>query len=219
MKKGEAKQRIVKLKKLINEYRYEYHVNDKSTMPEAAADGLKKELTELEEQFPELITPDSPTRPSIPSTRLPQGVADADRDGVPDDVDSCLSSTRGYPVRENGCPLFDGVLSGVRFVEASTALTSESTAQLDFLVDMLANKHPSARIELHSHTDNEGDVRSQAILTRGRLKTIGMYLVDGGISANRIVLRSFGGSRPLFDNNTAEGRASNNRIEILERPR
>jgi len=165
------------------------------------------------------ITPDSPTRPTIPSAPPTQGVADADRDGVPDEADSCLSSTRGYPVRENGCPLFDGVLSGVRFVEASTALTSESTVQLDFLVDMLANKHPSARVELHSHTDNEGDVRSQAILTRGRLKTIGMYLVDGGVSANRIVLRSFGGSRPLFDNSTAEGRASNNRIEILERPR
>ncbi len=60
--KSEAQKRIEKLRELINEYRYEYHVNDRSIMDEAAADSLKHELSQLEEQFPELITPDSPTQ-------------------------------------------------------------------------------------------------------------------------------------------------------------
>ncbi len=60
--KSEAKERIAKLRDLINDYRYHYHVLDESTMSEAAADSLKHELTQLEEQFPELITPDSPTQ-------------------------------------------------------------------------------------------------------------------------------------------------------------
>ena len=47
---------------LIDDYRYNYHVLNKSIMSEAAADSLKHELTQLEEQFPELITPDSPTQ-------------------------------------------------------------------------------------------------------------------------------------------------------------
>lgn len=58
----EAVQRIAKLRELINDYRYHYHVLDESTMSEAAADSLKHELSQLEERFPELITPDSPTQ-------------------------------------------------------------------------------------------------------------------------------------------------------------
>lgn len=58
----EAKARIEKLRELINDYRYHYHVLDESTMSEAAADSLKHELSELEKQYPELITPDSPTQ-------------------------------------------------------------------------------------------------------------------------------------------------------------
>lgn len=60
--KEQAKSRVAKLRETINEYRYEYHVNDRSIMSEAAADSLKHELSILEEQFPELITPDSPTQ-------------------------------------------------------------------------------------------------------------------------------------------------------------
>lgn len=55
-------ERIAKLRDLINDYRYNYHVLNKSTMSEAAADSLKHELTILEEKYPELITPDSPTQ-------------------------------------------------------------------------------------------------------------------------------------------------------------
>ncbi len=62
MTKIEAEQRILKLRKLIDEYRYHYHVLDESIMSEAAADSLKHELSELEKQYPELITPDSPTQ-------------------------------------------------------------------------------------------------------------------------------------------------------------
>lgn len=62
MNRANAEERIAKLRELINEYRYHYHVLDESIMSEAAADSLKHELSELEKQFPELITPDSPTQ-------------------------------------------------------------------------------------------------------------------------------------------------------------
>ena len=60
--KAEAEKRIAKLREVINDYRYHYHVLDESIMSEAAADSLKHELAMLEEKFPELITPDSPTQ-------------------------------------------------------------------------------------------------------------------------------------------------------------
>src|SRR5476651_1513013 len=56
------KERVEKLRKLINEYRYHYHVLDESIMSESAADSLKHELSQLETEYPELVTPDSPTQ-------------------------------------------------------------------------------------------------------------------------------------------------------------
>lgn len=62
MTRTEAEERIKKLRVLINDYRYHYHVLDESIMSEAAADSLKHELSKLEEAYPDLITPDSPTQ-------------------------------------------------------------------------------------------------------------------------------------------------------------
>ncbi|MBR2725893.1 NAD-dependent DNA ligase LigA [Candidatus Saccharibacteria bacterium] len=62
MTKAEAEARIKKLREIINDYRYHYHVLDESIMSEAAADSLKHELSLLEDEYPELITPDSPTQ-------------------------------------------------------------------------------------------------------------------------------------------------------------
>ena len=61
-KKTEAKKRIEKLKKLINYHRYLYHVLNRQEISDAALDSLKHELYKLEQQFPELITLDSPTQ-------------------------------------------------------------------------------------------------------------------------------------------------------------
>lgn len=62
MDKQEAKNRIEKLKELIEKYRYSYHVEDKSLVPDSVNDSLKHELQDLENQFPEFVTKDSPTQ-------------------------------------------------------------------------------------------------------------------------------------------------------------
>lgn len=62
MDQKQAKERIAKLKKAIDKYRYAYHVENKSLISDEALDALKKELFDLERQFPDLITPDSPTQ-------------------------------------------------------------------------------------------------------------------------------------------------------------
>jgi len=62
MNKTEAKKIIDKLKKEIDYHRYLYHVLDKQEISDAALDSLKNNLFKLEQQFPELITKDSPTQ-------------------------------------------------------------------------------------------------------------------------------------------------------------
>jgi len=62
MNKEDVKKRIEKLRKEINYYRYLYHVLDREEISAEALDSLKKELFDLEQQYPDLITPDSPTQ-------------------------------------------------------------------------------------------------------------------------------------------------------------
>ncbi len=62
MGKKEAKKRINKLRQVINHHNYLYHVLDTPEMNDAAFDSLKHELFKLEEQYPDLITLDSPTQ-------------------------------------------------------------------------------------------------------------------------------------------------------------
>lgn len=54
--------RVKKLRDVIEYHRYNYHVLNKEEITEAALDSLKNELSHIEAQFPELITPDSPTQ-------------------------------------------------------------------------------------------------------------------------------------------------------------
>ena len=60
--RSQAKKRIAKLREEINYHRYLYHVLDKQEISDAALDSLKHELYQLEQQYPDLITPDSPTQ-------------------------------------------------------------------------------------------------------------------------------------------------------------
>ncbi len=62
MDKAAARERIEKLKKEINRYRYAYHALNQSLISDEALDSLKKELFDLEQEYPEFITPDSPTQ-------------------------------------------------------------------------------------------------------------------------------------------------------------
>jgi DNA ligase (NAD+) len=62
MDRPEAKKRIAKLRQAIDHYRYLYHVQDRQEISEAALDSLKHELLLLERQFPDLVSPDSPTQ-------------------------------------------------------------------------------------------------------------------------------------------------------------
>ena len=60
--KKKAQARIEKLKTIINYHRYLYHVLNKQKISDNALDSLKKELFDLEQQYPEFITKDSPTQ-------------------------------------------------------------------------------------------------------------------------------------------------------------
>lgn len=59
---NDIRERYEKLKKSLNHHRYLYYALEAPEIPDSAYDELERELTQLEEQYPELITPDSPTQ-------------------------------------------------------------------------------------------------------------------------------------------------------------
>lgn len=59
---NEIRARVQQLRTVIDVERYRYHVTGDPSLSEGALDALKKELSDLEEKYPELITPDSPTQ-------------------------------------------------------------------------------------------------------------------------------------------------------------
>ncbi len=62
MTQEHVKERLAKLRAEVERHRYLYHVLDKSEISDTALDSLKHELWELEQQYPDLVTPDSPTQ-------------------------------------------------------------------------------------------------------------------------------------------------------------
>ncbi len=67
----DAAARIAKLRVAIDKYRYQYHVLNAAEISEAALDALKHELYTLEQEHPDLITPESPTQ-RVAGTALPK---------------------------------------------------------------------------------------------------------------------------------------------------
>lgn len=59
---SKVRERAEKLREAINRYRYLYHVKDREEISADALDALKHELASLEETYPSLVTPDSPTQ-------------------------------------------------------------------------------------------------------------------------------------------------------------
>lgn len=57
-----AEQRVKELHDTLNKYSYEYYVMDQPSVPDSEYDRLLKELNDIEAQFPQLQTPDSPTQ-------------------------------------------------------------------------------------------------------------------------------------------------------------
>ena len=55
-------QKLTELRTTLRHHEYLYHVMDTPEIPDAEYDRLMRELRELEAQYPELITPDSPTQ-------------------------------------------------------------------------------------------------------------------------------------------------------------
>ncbi len=104
--------------------------------------------------------------------------------------------------------------SNVLFGFDKTNLSSEATTNLDKLVKVL-NAYADTDIEIQGHTDSSGSRTYNQGLSERRANTVTNYLINKGITYQRVVSRGFGEELPKYENNTESGRASNRRVEFL----
>lgn len=103
--------------------------------------------------------------------------------------------------------------ASVKFQTGSVAFTSESEPALEALVDLLRN-YPQQRIRIEGHTDNTGPDSVNLRVSQDRAGAVANYLSARGIAADRLIVKGYGASQPIDDNETETGRSRNRRIEI-----
>ena len=85
---------------------------------------------------------------------------------------------------------------------------------LDRLASTL-NPHPVTTVTIIGHTDSTGSDAVNDPLSVNRAASTRDYLVQRGVSAQRIAVDGRGSRQPVADNSTASGRAMNRRVEIF----
>jgi outer membrane protein OmpA-like peptidoglycan-associated protein len=110
-------------------------------------------------------------------------------------------------------------LSGsVLFASAKSELLPAAQIKLNDVANALIKEDPLSKIVVEGHTDSQGAAAYNQDLSQRRAQSVRDYLVSRGIAADRVTSQGFGPSRSIAENNSAEGRANNRRVEIVVQP-
>jgi len=105
------------------------------------------------------------------------------------------------------------VKDGINFRLGTANLTDDSRATLEGIYFTM-RENPEMNIEIAGHTDITGSEEFNLSLSKARAHAVRDYLVNRGIAQERLSPVGYGSARPIADNETAEGRAKNRRVEI-----
>lgn len=147
------------------------------------------------------------------------GCPDTDGDGLMNAEDRCPN--QAGPADNQGCPVITEEVKqtlniatqAVRFETGRATLKTSSYEVLDRVVQIM-NQYVDHNLTISGHTDNVGEAQNNQILSEDRAKACFQYLVTRGIAPSRMGYVGYGESRPLADNNSAQGRVLNRRVEF-----
>jgi outer membrane protein OmpA-like peptidoglycan-associated protein len=106
------------------------------------------------------------------------------------------------------------VLKNIFFPINKSTIKAESLVELDRVYELL-KVYPNLVIRINGHTDNVGDAAYNQQLSEQRAQAVARYLLNYGISPERVSAKGFGETQPIAPNNVeVGGRALNRRTEI-----
>lgn len=124
-----------------------------------------------------------------------------------------LAST-GVQVERIGEDAIRLVMPGnVTFETNKDQLETRFYPTLDSVVKVL-QKFDRSLLEVAGFTDSRGSFEHNQLLSERRADAVGAYLMRAGVAAGRIDVNGYGERYPIEDNNTAQGRAQNRRVEL-----
>ena len=85
-------------------------------------------------------------------------------------------------------------------------------------VAKVMEKYEKTVVEVAGHTDSTGSESYNQALSERRAASVAQYLASQGVDQQRLMTVGVGESRPIADNNTADGRQANRRVEITMVP-
>lgn len=101
----------------------------------------------------------------------------------------------------------------IQFESQANILTADSLEILDEIAEILI-RYPETELVIEGHTDSTGTPEENLALSLLRATTVRDYLVKKGVSIYSLRAIGYGEGAPIADNRTAEGRATNRRIEF-----
>src|SRR6056300_520957 len=148
--------------------------------------------------------------------------ADRDGDGVPDKNDNCPDETG--TAANSGCP--DEPTDLINFIksEENRILFHSSSSSLDKVdkvtidkLKALLDQYPTASITIEGHASSDGSEAYNQKLSEQRAAAVKAYLEAQGVSGDRLSTIGYGENKPIGDNATVKGRASNRSAKINRR--
>lgn len=106
--------------------------------------------------------------------------------------------------------------SDLLFSLESSILGPAAETRLSKVADTL-KRHPDTQIQIRGYTDTSGSEDYNLTLSNARAEAVSNYLIQRGVSGDRIESVGFGPASPIASNLTADGRRSNRRVEIQVR--
>ena len=124
---------------------------------------------------------------------------------------SLSSSAQDYRIVNNEVK----INKEINFKTGSAELLPESDEALLIIKKYLEDKKYITLLRVEAHTGNDGDAEANQLLSQKRAAAVCQKLISLGVSCVRLLPVGFGGSRPVADNSTPEGKAQNRRISFM----
>ena len=121
--------------------------------------------------------------------------------------------TTGVMVERNGDDINLIMPGNITFATNKSVIQDGFYEVLDSVALVLAN-YRDTQIEVEGHTDSTGSISHNLKLSEQRAISVSDYLISKGVGQNRIIHLGKGPMQPIADNQSAEGRAQNRRVEI-----
>lgn len=109
------------------------------------------------------------------------------------------------------------VALALSFLPGKPDISTDDSASLLNRVVKILQLHSDLQLTIEGHTDNTDDPRGDQLLSLQRARAVRAILIADGVDKNRLVAVGLGGTQPVADDTTADGRAKNRRTELVVR--